>query len=146
MKGRKPDLENVIPMMGDVQRRVPDAPEFMSEAARRVWDELAADLTAKVHLEPQFEYQFAAYCESVSNFLAATSVLAIEGYYFETKTRNGVQQKKTAMWGVQQQAMNAMRRDSALFGLSPVDQSRLKAGGQGDLFDDLMNQLKNGTD
>lgn len=146
MKGRKPDLENVIPLKGDVTRRTPAAPDFMSDEARRVWDELAPDLTAKGHLEPQFEYQFAAYCESVSNFLAATAVLAVEGYYFETKTRNGMQQKKTAMWGVQQEAMNAMRRDSALFGLSPVDQSRLKTGAQGDLFDDLMDQLKNGTD
>ncbi len=146
MRGRKPDLENVIPLKGDVQRHTPDAPDFMSDAARRVWVELAPDLTAKGHLEPPFEYQFAAYCESVSNFLAATAVVAVEGYYFETKTRNGLQQKKTAMWGVQQEAMNAMRRDSALFGLSPVDQSRLKSGGQGDLFEDLMKQLKNGSD
>jgi len=40
-----------------------------------------------------------------------------------------------------------MRRDSALFGLSPVDDARLKGGGsQGDLFAEVMNQLKNGTD
>ncbi|WP_277620964.1 hypothetical protein [Pseudophaeobacter leonis] len=40
--------------------------------------------------------------------------------------------------------MTAMRRDAALFGLSPVDAARLSDGGQGDLFDQVMVQL-NGT-
>ncbi|KQI66957.1 hypothetical protein AN189_18045 [Loktanella sp. 3ANDIMAR09] len=147
MKGRKPNpLGNVIPMKGDAARRVPDAPDWMSEDARKVWDELAPELIAKDRLQPAFTYQFASYCESVSNFLAATAVIAIDGFWFETKTRNGVQQKKTAAFGVQQEAMNAMRRDSALFGLSPVDEARLGEGGQGDLFADIMKQLKHGPD
>ena len=146
MKGRKPDpVGNVIPMKGDAQRRVPDAPDFMSDEARRVWDELAPELVAKDRLQPAYTYQFAAYCESVSNFLQATAVIAVDGFWFSTKTRNGRQQKRTAAWGAQQEAMNAMRRDAALFGLSPVDEARLKSGGQGDLFEEMMKQLKNGS-
>jgi P27 family predicted phage terminase small subunit len=146
MKGRKPDpIGNVIPMRGDTARPVPAAPEFMSEQARAVWRELAPDLVQKDRLQPAYTYQFSAYCESVSNFLQATAVIAVDGFWFETKTRNGLQQKKTAAWGAQQEAMNAMRRDSALFGLSPVDEARLKGGGQGDLFADMMEQLKNGS-
>ncbi|MDR7125511.1 P27 family phage terminase small subunit [Pseudotabrizicola sp. 4114] len=145
MKGAKPDLRNVIPMKGDVAPRpVPDAPEFMSDTARKVWDELAGVLVGKGRLEPSYVYQFAAYCESVANFIETTACLAIEGKYYETKTRNGLQQKKTASWGQQQEAMSAMARGAALFGLSPVDEARLKVTGQGDLFDDLMKQLKNG--
>jgi hypothetical protein len=50
------------------------------------------------------------------------------------------------MWSVQQESLSAMTRLSALFGLSPVDDARLKSGGgQGDLFDRLMEQLKNGS-
>ncbi len=148
MKGRKPSLPpNVIPMKGDAQIRkpVPEAPEFMTTEARRVWDELAGDLVAQDRLKPSYIYQFASYCESVANFIAATAVLALEGYYFETQTRNGRQQKKIAMWGVQQEAIASMARLSALFGLSPVDEARLKGGNQGDLFDDVLRQLRDGT-
>lgn len=146
MKGSKPSLSNVVPMKGDPQRHVPDAPEWMSSEARDVWDDLAPHLVAKDRLRPEFAYQFASYCESVANFMAATACIAIEGRYYETQTRNGKQQKKTASWGQQQEALNQMRRDSALFGLSPVDELRLSTGGQGDLFAELMDQLKNGSD
>ncbi len=148
MKGRKPNLPpNVIPMKGDGQfsKPVPEAPEFMRDEARKVWEELAGELVSKDRLQPLYLYQFASYCESVASFIEATACLALEGYYFETQTRNGKQQKKRAMWGVQQEAMAAMSRLSALFGLSPVDEARLKGGAQGDLFDDIMRQLQNGT-
>lgn len=145
MKGKKPNLQNVVPMKGEMQRHVPAAPEFLDDEARKVWDELAPELVRKERLEPLYAYQFASYCACVANFLAATACLALEGLYYETKTRNGVQQKKRAAWGIQQEAMAGMRRDSALFGLSPVDASRLTAEGQGDLFDEVMKQL-NGTD
>ena len=148
MKGRKPNLPpNVIPMKGDgpITKPVPEAPEFMRDEARKVWDELAGELVAKDRLQPLYVYSFATYCESVASFIEATACLAMEGYYFETQTRNGRQQKKRAMWGVQQEAISAMTRLSALFGLSPVDEARLKGGGQGDLFEDVMRQLRDGT-
>lgn len=145
MRGKKPNLNNVVPMKGDIQKHVPEPPEYMSDEARKVWDELAPELVKKDRLEPLYAYQFASYCECVSNFISATACLALEGLYYETKTRNGVQQKKRAAWGIQQEAMAGMRRDSALFGLSPVDATRLTSGGQGDLFDEVMKQL-NGTD
>ena len=147
MKGAKPDLRNVIPMKGDVAMRpVPDAPDFMSDTARKVWDELAGGLVGKGRLEPQFIYQFAAYCEAVAAFIETTGCIAMEGRYYETQTRNGLQQKKTASWGQQQEAISTMGRLSALFGMSPVDEARLKVTGQGDLFKDLMDQLKHGPD
>jgi len=141
MKGSKPSVSNVIPMKGDLQKPVPDAPEFMSEEGRKVWEQLAAGLVAKDRLEPHHAHMFAAYCESVANFIAATHCLAMEGMYYETQTRNGKQQKKTAPWGLQQEAMGQMQRVGALFGMSPVDERRLGAGGQGDLFNDVMAVL-----
>lgn len=147
-KGRKPDLQNVVPMKqgGAVPRSVPDAPDFMSDIGRKVWDELAGFLVARGRLEPHFSYQFAAYCEATAAFIQTTACLAMEGFYYEAQTRNGKQQKKTASWSQQQESIAAMSRLSALFGLSPVDEARLKVTGQGDLFDDLLKQLKNGTD
>lgn len=145
MKGKKPNLQNVVPMKDDIQKPVPDAPEFLEDEARKVWNALAPELVRKDRLDALYAYQFASYCTCVANFIAASACLALEGLYYETKTRNGVQQKKRAAWGIQQEAMAGMRRDSALFGLSPVDALRLSGEGQGDLFDDAMKML-NGTD
>lgn len=142
MRGVKPNVSKVVPMKDGIQRPAPDAPEWMTELGRQVWDELAPDMMRFKRLEPHFQYQFASYCESVSAFIGATNELAMSGIWYEVKTRNGLQQKKVAAWGIQQEAANAMRRDAALFGLSPVDEARLSGGGQGDLFDDLINELK----
>lgn len=144
MKGKKPQLDNVVPMKGDMAAPVPDAPDFLTDDGRKVWGELAPILVAKDRLQPQYQYQFASYCEAVANFIAATGDLAVMGKYYTTKTRNGVQEKKRACWTMQQESMNQMRRDAALFGLTPVDENRLKGGGQGDLFDQLMQQLQGG--
>lgn len=142
MKGAKPQLSNVIPMKGDQAKPVPDAPDFLTDQARAVWNELAPHLVQKDRLAPAYQYQFASYCESVANFMNATADLAVMGTYYQAKTRNGLQEKKRAAWGQQQDAMNQMRRDAALFGLSPVDEQRLTSDGQGDLFDKLMKGLK----
>ncbi len=146
MKGRKPVLSNVLPFKGETASHVPEAPEWLTSQAREVWGELAAILVGKDRLRPEYSYQFAAYCQAVASYYDATACLAVEGYYYETVTRNGLQQKKRQMWGIQQDSLAAMLRLSALFGLSPVDEARLKSGGQGDLFRDLMEQLKSGAD
>lgn len=145
MKGRKPNLHNVVPMKGDIQKEVPEAPDFLDDLARDVWDELAPELVKKGRLELLFKYQFGSYCAAVSNFISATNTLALEGLFYETgKGRNGNQRRKHPALTLQETAMASMRRDSALFGLSPVDAARLEGGGQGDLFDEVMKQL-NGT-
>lgn len=142
MKGRKPDLKNVVPMKGDVVPEAPPSPPYLRELALEVWDELAGIVAAKGRLAPEYRYQFASYCENVASFLEATAVLAVEGTFYTVKGRNGEQKKRNPAATQQQEAMAGMRRDAALFGLSPVDAQRLEGGGQGDLFDDLMNQLK----
>ena len=146
MKGRKPDLENVIPMKGDIQKEIPAAPEWLGEIARDVWDELVPELVRKDRMELLFKYQFSSYCAAVSNFITSTNEVALEGHFYDTgKGRNGNQKRKHPALALQETSMNTMRRDAALFGLSPVDEARLGAGGQGDLFDKVVAQL-NGTD
>ncbi|AUR04256.1 putative phage terminase, small subunit, P27 family [Phaeobacter inhibens] len=146
MKGRKPNLENVIPMKGDMPKEIPFAPDFLDDLGRQVWDELAPELVKKGRLELLYKYQFGSYCSAVSNFIQATNTLALEGLFYETgKGRNGNQRRKHPALALQDTAAASMRRDSALFGLSPVDAARLEGGDQGDLFDEVMKQL-NGTD
>ncbi|MEP1327136.1 phage terminase small subunit P27 family [Pseudophaeobacter sp.] len=145
MKGRKPDLQNVIPMKGDIQKEIPTAPDFLDDLARDVWDELVPELVKKERMELLYKYQFASYCAAVSNFITSTNTVAMEGQFYDTgEGRNGNQKRKHPALTLQETAMTAMRRDAALFGLSPVDAARLGDGGQGDLFDQVMAQL-NGT-
>lgn len=142
MRGSKPTLDNVIPMKGDMAaRHIPEPLPHMAGRAVEVWKELAPLLVAKDRLDPLYLYQFASYCEAVANFIDATFSLGVEGLYYEVETRNGKQQKKTAAFTVQMEAMNQMRRDSALFGLSPVDAARISAGAQGDLFDEMLRKI-----
>lgn len=143
MKGAKPTPQgNVIPMKGDGAKPVPEPFDWMTNLGKDVWGELAPELSRMDRLLPHYRHQFASYCEAAANFIRATNDIALHGVWYETKTRNGIQQKKTAAWTAQNEAANQMRRDSALFGLTPVDESRINSGGQGDLFEDLMNQLK----
>jgi P27 family predicted phage terminase small subunit len=145
MKGAKPKLDNVIPMKGDLMRPIPPAPDLMSESGKAVWERLAAEMIRKDRLEPHHEDMFTAYCEAVSDVIELTSNIAMLGRTYTVKTRNGQQQKKTADWQARQDALANMRQLGALFGMSPVDDSRLQGGGQGDLFDDIMRKI-NGTD
>lgn len=148
MKGAKPNpTGKVVPMKGDDKRPMIDPPVTMTETGRAIWDEMAPIVHRLDRLHAHFKYQFASYCESVATFIAATNDIEMngKGRYYEVKTRNGLQQKRTMAFNVQQDAMNQMRRDAALFGLSPVDESRLDAGGQGDLFDQIKSQLTKGT-
>ena len=144
MKGRKPVLDNVVPMRGDAPKPVPDAPDLMSDGGKKVWQRLAPSLVLKDRLLPNHEDMFLAYCEAVSDFIELTSNIAMEGRTYSVKTRNGTQQKKTADWQARQDALANMRTIGALFGMSPVDEARLQHGGQGDLFDDILKKLHGG--
>lgn len=143
LKGAKPTPQgNVIPMRGDRDRPAPEPLEWMTDLGKEVWVELAVDLTRMDRLASHYRHQFASYCEAVANFIRATNDIALHGVWYETKTRNGVQHKKTAAWSAQNEAMNQMRRDAALFGLTPVDESRIGSGDQGDFLKLLTAQLK----
>ncbi|TMV68613.1 P27 family phage terminase small subunit [Thioclava sp. BHET1] len=141
MKGAKPKLDNVIPMKGEMQAPVPDPLNEMSEEGRDVWRRLAPKIVAKGHWDDAYADMFAAYCEAAADFLKFTGEIAVYGSWYEVETRNGAQQKKRATWGLRQDALSTMNQLAARFGLTPVDAARLKAGGQGDLFDDLMAKL-----
>lgn len=141
MRGAKPSLENVIPMKGGAQRRAPIAPEHLDDHAREVWDRLAPVLVNKGRLEPEYEDTFAAYCIMAGHVVAMSHEIAMMGSWYEVKTRNGMQQKHRASWVQLTQAVAGMNQMAARFGLTPVDEARLKGGAQGDLFDELLKTL-----
>ncbi|TNF19153.1 MAG: P27 family phage terminase small subunit [Rhodobacteraceae bacterium] len=141
MKGAKPTISNVIPMKGDVQRPVPDAPDMMSDGGKAVWERLAPEMVRRERLEPHHEDMFAAYCEVTADVIELSSNIAMLGRTYTVKTRNGMQQKKTADWQARQDALANMQRLGALFGMSPVDDKRLADTSQGDLFEAMVKQI-----
>ena len=145
MRGSKPRLDNVIPMKGDMTAPVPDPMSEMSAEGRAVWERVVPHVVQKGHWDDSFADMFAVYCEAAADFLKFTGEIAAFGAWYEVLTRNGMQQKKRAVWGLRQDAVTTMNQLAARFGLTPVDAARLKSGGQRDLFDDLMRQL-DGTD
>ena len=78
----------------------------------------------------------------MADVIELSSNIALEGRTYSVMTRNGLQQKKTANWQARQDALANLRQLGALFGMTPVDEARLSSGGQGDLFDDLLRQLR----
>jgi P27 family predicted phage terminase small subunit len=145
MKGPKPKLEVVTPMKGDAAKQVPQAPELMSDMGKSVWERLMPELILKDRYEAHFQDMFAAYCETAADVMRFTNTLHIEGYNYTVKTRNGMQQKKTAAWTQRSEAIAILTRLGALFGMSPVDERRLGNGGQGDLLDQLNEAMKHGS-
>ncbi|WP_407496827.1 P27 family phage terminase small subunit [Pseudooceanicola sp. MF1-13] len=145
MKGAKPKVTNVIPMKGNAPKPVPPAPDLMSEGGKKVWDRLAPEMVQRDRLEPHYEDMFAAYCEAVADFIELTSNIAVTGRTYTVETRNGLQQKKTSDWQSRQDALGNMTRLGAMFGMTPVDDARLSAGGQMDLFAEIERKLR-GTD
>lgn len=145
MKGAKPNLKNVVPMRGDAPKPVPDPPDLMSESAKQVWQRLAPEMVHNDRLQPHFEDMFAAFCEATADVIELTSNIATLGRTYSVKTRNGMQQKKTADWQARQDALANMRQLGALFGMSPVDDARLSGGGQGDLFDSILAKINGGN-
>lgn len=145
MKGQKPSLDNVIPMKGDVNRPVPPAPDLMSEGAKAVWERLAPEMIRQGRLEPHYEDLFAAVCEAANDVIELSSNIAMEGRTYAVKTRNGMQQKKTASWQARLDALAQLRQLGALFGMSPVDDKRIGNAKQGDLLDELERKLNGGA-
>ncbi len=141
MKGTKPNLENVIPMRGDAPRPVPDPPDLLSDGGKKVWERLAPEMIRQNRLEPHYEDLFAALCEAANDVIELSSNIAMEGRTYSVKTRNGMQQKKTASWQARLDALASLKQLGSLFGLSPVDDKRLSSADQGSLFDQIAAQI-----
>ena len=134
MKGKKPGLDNVIPMKGTAPRPVPPPPDLMAEGAKKVWERLAPEMVRLGRLEPIYEDNFAVVCCAVNDVMELQTVIDMEGRTYTVKTRNGMQQKKTAAWQAQLDALATLRQFGAFFGMTPVDDKRLANTDQGDLF------------
>lgn len=145
MRGRKPKIDNVVPMRGEVTgaqavdriiRRL--QPPGLSKELRAEWRRVArilADPTVD-RLKPRFVDVIAEYCRvmvRLRQLREAVPTIADETY--EVHGRNGAQRRPDPHVAQINEAWRQWRSLVAMLGLSPADERNMIPG-QGDLFDD----------
>lgn len=148
MKGRKPELINVVPLTGDADaelayerhRRAADEkaarlkPKGMNKAAAAVWD-LEAPAVAHPtvnRLKPENVNEFRMYCEAVARYRTAARVWARKKTY-TVKGRNGTQRKHTPEYHAMNVFFGQAVTLGARFGKTPQDERGLSSEGQREL-------------
>ncbi|MFI6609292.1 phage terminase small subunit P27 family [Streptomyces sp. NPDC050507] len=101
---------------------VPDPPEWLSETALEEWRRLVPLLVKMRVLTMADRNALAAYCESYSQFVAATLAVRDGGVLVDSY-RGGVAKNPAVQ--VARDALEQMNRWGAKFGLSPADRARL---------------------
>lgn len=122
-----------------------DAPEWLSDEARQVWDRLAADLKVKQVLTAWDTETFACWCDAVVRRRAAAKALAREGEVIELPVYNkngdltGHRLGKNPWTLVLNEADAQVQKYAARFGLTPSDRAGLSIGkDDSDADDDLL--------
>ncbi len=142
-RGRKPELDNVIPMtQGDGlshdERNSREAerlaPDNLTDAQRAVWDRVAPELNGLGRLKPHYVDVVAEYCRAMARMMELRGDLAKHGETYTVSGRNGVQYKTRPEVAQLNEAWRQWRSIVGMLGLSPADERGLAAG-QGDLFD-----------
>lgn len=112
-------------------------PEGMSDEALEVWHELSADLIRTGVLKPWDADNYREYCEAVVASREAQAALDEEGEVIDSPIidRQGkVTGHRTAVnpwWKVKREAVTAMLAQSARFGLTPADRTRIQVDNGG---------------
>ncbi|MCB1499723.1 MAG: P27 family phage terminase small subunit [Bauldia sp.] len=151
MRGRKPKLDNVIPMRGDgasteeARRHTVDQlirrlqPRDLTKDQRAEWrrvGRLLADPTVD-RLKPRFVDVIAEYCRAVVRLRTLRDAMPrinMEIYRVEAG-RNGTQVKTHPYVAQINESWRQWRSLVAMLGLSPADERNMLPG-QGDLFDE----------
>ncbi|SEQ33463.1 phage terminase, small subunit, putative, P27 family [Faunimonas pinastri] len=150
MKGRKPKLDNVVPMRSDAgvdaeklrrdtaireARRL--RPRNLTPELRREWDRVAPLLAdpAIGRLKSHFVDTVVEYCRAVVRLRALRERMPeLDDETYEVTGRNGSQMKSRPEVAQLNETWRHWRSLVAMLGLSPADERNM-AVGQGDLFD-----------
>lgn len=151
MRGRKPKLDNVVPMRGDAERQEDLRHEAIERQIRKLqprglsvelraeWrrvGRLLADPTVD-RLKPRFVDTISEYCQAVvrlRTLRAAMPKISMEIYRIDNG-RNGAQVKTHPYVAQINETWRQWRSLVAMLGLSPADERNMIPG-QGDLFDE----------
>lgn len=122
---------------------VPSRPEWLSPEAKREWSRLAPELERMGLIAVVDRAMFSAFCQSWATYTEMVQDLRENGTSYQTD--KGYQAPRPEV-GILFKALDAMRRLSALFGLTPADRGRIHLGvdEQEDEFTKFLKQKANG--
>ncbi|MCF3933290.1 P27 family phage terminase small subunit [Acuticoccus sp. M5D2P5] len=114
-------------------------PDDLDAEAQMVWDRMAPRVTHPTidRLHPQHAEAFAMMCQARARHLRFQADLAENGWFYESRTRNGVQYKARPEVAQMNEAFRQFLTLARDFGLTPMSERAVReAYGQGNLFDD----------
>ena len=115
MKGRKP--ESIV--AGDI-KVAPMPPAWLSNHAKREWNNVASILVDRGHLTDADLGTLAAYADAVGQLIESTRLINRQGMVIETDKGP----RKHPAISIQINARNQVRQLAAELGLTPVSRSR----------------------
>lgn len=118
--GRDSGGRPVKPELGWV-RLPPTAPDWLAGEARRMWDDVVAELSRLKLLKPIDAGALSAYCVTWQRFVDASAIVARTGLVLDTE--KGPVKNPAVL--IVEAASKELRAWSAEFGLTPSAESRL---------------------
>ena len=102
---------------------IPSAPAWLSRRAKAEWKRLAVELAELKIVAKVDRNALAALCDAVAELADANDVLEREGLFITTP--QGFRQAHPAV-SIRRNAREAVRKLSAVFGLTPADRSKVR--------------------
>lgn len=150
MKGRKPGVDNVVPLTEgnalrdfgvDAKRLANELrPEGMEIPVGMIWDRLAPPLCdpRRGRLNECNAFMFLQFCRTVARHEKLLIDIGDDGETYEVKTRNGMQQKARPQVAQLNETWRQVRSLAESFGMTPASERGLSVVGQKafDLGDD----------
>jgi P27 family predicted phage terminase small subunit len=136
MRGRKPKPTRLKILTGKPGRGInkhepkpratmPRCPRELAPEARREWRKLAGELARLGLLTIVDGNALAIYCQAWAQYKRATTTLEAEGLEVKCGRRADAKKAHPAL-RTQSEAIETIRKFSALFGLDPADRARLQ--------------------
>jgi P27 family predicted phage terminase small subunit len=142
MKGRKPASENVVPLTGNAktqdfralsaQRARELCPQDLPFDVKAIWDRLAPAMCdpRRDRLNDGNVLLFEQLCWVVSRHEKLRLDVRENGETYESRTRNGVQQKSRPEVAQLNETLRQVRALASDFGMTPAAERGLKSTGQ----------------
>lgn len=143
MRGRKPNLDNVVGFPGTTSDRseawhreqaLAVRPIGLSRRERQLWETVAVELSKVGRLHKRFSWAIAEWVRLTVRLEESRRQLDADGWTYETTGRHGRQQKSRAEVAQLNDDWRKWARLTSELGLTPAAERGL-ASGQGDLFD-----------
>lgn len=138
-------VEDLVPNAAEIQ-----PPDWISEAGRKVWSEIAPRLTAMKILQHVDAFSFARYCQGFGLWIKLQETLEKEGSTYESVSPHGKYMRSHPAFMQADRLNRSLITMEQNFALNPADRQRLfaarAAAALGGLFDQSPNPGSDAND